>query len=115
MHVFCFDGPGHAESNLRGIKVTADSYEDAASAALDHLLKRPEIDAERVGVYAISFGAFWGLRFASVCAKYFLMDLESPRWKQLFAYLTQSRTEAGPSNTDTAPVKRKWYEPDGRV
>jgi len=58
MHVFCFDGPGHAESNLRGIRVTADSFEDAASAALDHLLTRPEIDAARVGVYAISFGAF---------------------------------------------------------
>jgi pimeloyl-ACP methyl ester carboxylesterase len=108
MHVFCFDGPGHAESNLRGIRVTADSFEDAACAALDHLLKRPEIDAERVGVYAISFGAFWGLRFAarerrlrgiaapaaSVCEKYFLMDLESPRWKQLFAYLTQAKSEA---------------------
>ncbi len=108
MHVFCFDGPGHAESNLRNIKVTADSFEDASSAALDYLVKRPEIDAARVGVYAISFGAFWGLRFAahdrrlrgiaapaaSVCEKYFLMDLESPRWKQLFAYLTQSKTEA---------------------
>jgi pimeloyl-ACP methyl ester carboxylesterase len=29
-----------------------------------------------------------------VAEKYFLMDLESPRWKQLFAYLTQSKTEA---------------------
>jgi pimeloyl-ACP methyl ester carboxylesterase len=108
MHVFCFDGPGHAESNLRGVRVTSDSFERAASAALDVLAKRPEIDAARVGVYAISLGAFWGLRFAahdrriraivapaaSVAEKYFLMDLESPRWKQLFAYLTQSRTEA---------------------
>src|SRR5438128_843690 len=108
MHVFSFDGPGHAESNLRSIRLTSDNFEDAASAALDHLVQRPEIDAGRIGVYSISLGSFWGLRFAardrriraitapaaSCCEKYFLMDLESPRWKQLFAYLTQSRTEA---------------------
>ncbi len=59
-------------------------------------------------LHSISLASFWGLRFAardrriraiaapaaSCCEKYFLMDLESPRWKQLFAYLTQSRTEA---------------------
>jgi len=108
MHVFSFDGPGHAESNLRNIRLTADNFEDAASAALDYLVRRPEIDAERIGVYSISLGSFWGLRFAardrrvraiaapaaSCAEKYFLMDLESPRWKQLFAYLTQAKTEA---------------------
>jgi hypothetical protein len=71
-------------------------------------VQRPEIDAERIGVHSVSFGSFWGLRFpahdrriraiaapaATCCAKYFLMDLQSPRWKQLFAYLTQSATEA---------------------
>jgi len=31
---------------------------------------------------------------STYCEKYFLMDLESPRWKQLFAYLTESKTEA---------------------
>ena len=108
MHVFSFDGPGQAESNLRGIRLTADNYEDAASTALDYLVQRPEIDTERIGVYGISLGSFWGLRFAArdrriraiaapastYCEKYILMDLESPRWKQLFAYLTQSSTEA---------------------
>jgi len=108
MHVFSFDGPGQAESNLRGIRLTADNYEEAASTALDYLVQRPEIDAAHMGVYGVSLGSFWGLRFASrdrriraiaapastYCSKYILMDLESPRWKQLFAYLTQSSTEA---------------------
>jgi dipeptidyl aminopeptidase/acylaminoacyl peptidase len=108
MHVFSFDGPGHPESNLRGIRLTSDNFEDAASTVLDYLLQRPEIDATRVGVYSISLASFWGMRFAardrriraiaapaaSVAEKYFLMDLESPRWKQLFAYTTQSKTEA---------------------
>src|SRR2546428_3643023 len=96
MHVFSFDGPGQAESNLRGIRLTADNFEDAASAALDHLVRRPEIDAERIGVYSISLGSFWGLRLtardrpnlatpapAAACPeKAFPMDLELPRWKQ---------------------------------
>jgi pimeloyl-ACP methyl ester carboxylesterase len=108
MHVFSFDGPGQAESNLRGIRLTSDNYEAAASTALDYLVQRPEIDTERIGVYGISLGSFWGLRFAArdrriraiaapastYCEKYILMDLESPRWKQLFTYLTQSSTEA---------------------
>jgi dipeptidyl aminopeptidase/acylaminoacyl peptidase len=108
MHVFSFDGPGHAESKLRGIRLTADNFEEAASTALDYLVQRPEIDAEHIGVYGISLGSFWGLRFAArdrriraiaapastYCEKYFLMDLESPRWKQLFAYLTEAKTEA---------------------
>jgi dienelactone hydrolase len=108
MHAFSFDGPGQGESNMRGIRLTADNYEQAASAALDYLVQRPEIDADRIGVYGISFGSFWGMRLAahdsrvwalaapaaSYGDKHILMDLESPRWKQLFAFLTQSHTES---------------------
>lgn len=107
MHAFSFDGPGQGESNLRGIRLTADNYEDAASAAITYLLTRPEIDSRKIGVYALSFGSFWGMRIAAkerrICAvaapwasfvdKYYLMTEESPRYKQLFAYLTQSSTE----------------------
>ena len=107
MHAFSFDGPGQGESNLRGIRLTADNYEHAASAAIDYLLKRPEIDREKIGVYALSFGSHWGMRiaatehriralaapWASYIDKYYLMTEESPRYKQLFAYLTQSSTE----------------------
>jgi hypothetical protein len=50
MHVFSFDGPGQAESNLRSIRLTADNYEDAASTALDYLVQRSEVDAARIGV-----------------------------------------------------------------
>ena len=107
MHAFSFDGPGQGESNLRGVKLTSDNYEAAASAAIDYLLQRPEIDPQRLGVHALSFGSFWGMRLAaredriraiaapsaSYCDKYYLMAEESPRFKQLFAYLTQSSSE----------------------
>jgi len=107
MHAFSFDGPGQGESNLRNIRLTEDNYEDAASAAIDCLLKRPEVDPANIGVYALSFGSHWGMRiaarehriraiaapWASFVDKYYLMNEESPRYKQLFAYLTQSVTE----------------------
>lgn len=107
MHAFSFDGPGQGESNLRRIRLTADNYEEAASAAIDYLLTRPEIDPEKIGVYALSFGSYWGMRiaaterrvravaapWASHVDKYYLMNEESPRYKQLFAFLTQSASE----------------------
>ena len=107
LHAFSFDGPGQGESNLRGVKLTADNYEDAASAAIGTLLKRPEVDPEKIGVYALSFGSHWGMRiaarehriravaapWASFVDKYYLLNEESPRYKQLFAYLTQSESE----------------------
>jgi pimeloyl-ACP methyl ester carboxylesterase len=108
MHVFSFDGPGQGESNLRGIRLTDDNYEDAAGAVIDYLMKRKEVDAKKIGIYALSFGSFWGMRiaaknrhvaaaaapWASFVDKYYLMVEESPRYKQLFAYLTQSSSEA---------------------
>ena len=108
MHVFSFDGPGQGESNLRGIRLTDDNYEDAAGVVIDYLMKRKEVDAKKIGVYALSFGSFWGMRiaaknkniaaaaapWASFVDKYYLMTEESPRYKQLFAYLTQSSSEA---------------------
>ncbi|AYY12294.1 alpha/beta hydrolase [Actinobacteria bacterium YIM 96077] len=107
MHLFVFDGPGQGECNLRDIPLTIDGYEDAASTALSHLLDRPDIDATRVGLYAMSFGSWWGARFAatdqrigaasfpwaSICDKYYLFEEESPRYKQLFSYLTRAADE----------------------
>ena len=107
MHLFVFDGPGQGESNIRGIKVTVTNYEDAASTALTHLLERDDVDADRVVLEAMSFGSYWGARFAatddrlaaaylpwaSICDKYYLFEEESPRYKQLFSYLTGAQSE----------------------
>jgi pimeloyl-ACP methyl ester carboxylesterase len=108
MHLFAFDGPGQGESNLRELRLTEDNYERAASTALSVLLERPEVDADQVGLYALSFGSYWGARFAatehrlsaavlmwaSICDKYYLLEEESPRYKQLFAFMTGARDEA---------------------
>jgi dipeptidyl aminopeptidase/acylaminoacyl peptidase len=108
LHVFSFDGPGQGESNIAGIRLTHDNYERAAAAALDVLVERPEVDAEQIVAYGISFGSFWALRvaahdrrlravaapWASYCDKYWLAEEDSPRYKQLFMYLTGAADEA---------------------
>jgi dipeptidyl aminopeptidase/acylaminoacyl peptidase len=106
VHVFSFDGPGLGQSNMRGIKLTADNFESAASAALDVLVKRPEIDADKIVTYGGGMGSFWAMRLAatdsrikaaatksSYSDKYFIMNEDSPRYKRLFAFLTQATTE----------------------
>ncbi len=105
LHLCSFDGPGQGESNLRGLALTADNYEAAASAMVTELLARPEVS--EVVVYGISFGSYWALRlaatdhrvravvapWASCCDKYYLMTEESPRYRQLFAHLTRAGSE----------------------
>jgi len=106
MHVFAFDGPGQGQSNMRGIRLTADNYEDAAGAMLDKLVTLPEVDPERVVVYGTGQGGFWAMRVAahdrrvkaaatksSYADKYFVLTEDSPRYRRLFAFLTQAATE----------------------
>jgi pimeloyl-ACP methyl ester carboxylesterase len=105
-HVFSFDGPGLGSANMAGIPLTADNFERAASAALDILVRRPEIDPGNVVAYGSGMGGYWGLSWAgqeprlravatksTYADKYYLMNEESPRWKQLFMYMTQSGSE----------------------
>jgi pimeloyl-ACP methyl ester carboxylesterase len=106
LHVFSFDGPGQGRSNMRGIALTADNYERAARAMLDALVARPEVDADRIVLYGGGMGGFWATRFAaldprikaaatksSYASKYYVLNEDSPRYAQLFAFLTQARTE----------------------
>jgi dipeptidyl aminopeptidase/acylaminoacyl peptidase len=107
MHLIIIEGPGQAESNVNGIKLEADNYERAVSAVVDYLETRDEVDPDRIALLGVSFGSFWGFRaaaheprfaahvslWASICDKHRLMNVESPRYKQLFAYLTQAESE----------------------
>jgi dipeptidyl aminopeptidase/acylaminoacyl peptidase len=106
LHVFSMDGPGQGRSNMRGIRLTPDNYERAASAVLDALVRRPEIDPERIAVFGSGMGGYWAMRVAahdrrikaaatksSDADKYVMVNEDSPRYAQLFAFLTQSTTE----------------------
>jgi pimeloyl-ACP methyl ester carboxylesterase len=95
------DGPGQGTSNIRKIRVTADNYRRAGAAAIDWLVKRPEVDAEKIGVSGFSFGSYWGMEIAAfdkrvqaiataaACygPKRAIFEQASPRFKQVFMYM----------------------------
>ncbi len=60
MNTLALDGPGQGESLLRKIWVNEENYGRAGQAAIDYLVKRPEVDPERIGLYGISMGTYWG-------------------------------------------------------
>src|SRR5499433_3640547 len=60
------DGPGNGESvRFRDLPLIAET-ERYATAAYDYLAGRPEIDATRIGVIAISLGGYYAPRAASL-------------------------------------------------
>lgn len=76
MAVLIVDGPGSGEAlRFRGHHLRHD-YEVAGSAAIDYLEKRPEIDAGRIGIVALSLGGY----FAPRCAAF------DPRFKACVAW-----------------------------
>src|ERR1700760_1743572 len=106
-HVFSFDGPGLGRSNMRGIALTDDNFEQAASAALDALRRRPDVDPDQIFVYGAGAGSFWATRLAlrdgriralatksGYSSLYYLMNEDAPSYKQLYGFLTQAVTEA---------------------
>ena len=101
VHYAAMDGPGQGMSNIRKVRVTDDNYERAGSAVIDALARRPEVDAERIGLMGRSMGSFWAPRIASVdrrvkalaatsacyAPKDIIFDQASPRFKQVFMYM----------------------------
>ncbi|HET9903935.1 MAG TPA: CocE/NonD family hydrolase [Xanthobacteraceae bacterium] len=101
MHCLMIDGPGQGTSNIRKIRVTHDNYRRAGKAAIDWLVQRPEVDAEKIGVSGFSFGSYWGMEIAATdprvkaiataaaCygPKRAIFEQASPRFKQVFMYM----------------------------
>lgn len=63
--VLAIDGPGQAESIVRGIAVTADNHAAAALAVQAWLDARADLDARRIGIRGVSFGSFFSLQWAA--------------------------------------------------
>ena len=61
-HVLVIDGPGQGISNLRGVKITKDSYERAASECVTWLMNQPEVDEDKIVSIGFSFGTFMNTR-----------------------------------------------------
>ena len=57
--VLAFEGPGYWEPPLRGIYVDVPGWAEAAKTVADWLVKRPELDASKIGMTGVSFGSFF--------------------------------------------------------
>ncbi len=107
---FIYDGPGQGECTIREIFVTEKNHMDAAKAVHDWLIKHPHIDADRLTLWGISFGTYFGLQAAAalgdklkgaavtfVCHEpgmNALMDMSSPSFKMRFMYMSGYDDEA---------------------
>jgi dienelactone hydrolase len=58
--VLAIDGPGQYESPLLGVYVSMQNWVDAGPAVVEWLLRRLEIDPQKIGVTGTSFGSFFG-------------------------------------------------------
>lgn len=59
------DGPGNGESiRFRGMALRYD-YEKPASATIDYLETRPDVDKDRIGIMGISLGGYYASRAAA--------------------------------------------------
>jgi pimeloyl-ACP methyl ester carboxylesterase len=103
INVLSVDFPGLGECNLMKIRATLDNHIDAGKAVIDYLMTRPEVDSNRIGLYGISMGSFWGSRIAAhddrikaclVATGCFMMERHpifeeaSPRFRLTFKYMT---------------------------
>ena len=57
--VLAFEGPGYWEPPLRGLYVDVPGWTEAATTVAEWLVKRPEVDANKMGMTGVSFGSFF--------------------------------------------------------
>jgi dipeptidyl aminopeptidase/acylaminoacyl peptidase len=107
--VLAVDGPGQSEAVAGGLLLTPRNFADAGSVWLDWIATRPDLDPNRVGVYARSFGSYAATVLASehaerlraVCVAlvihepglYSLMETSTPSYKARFMYMTGHKNE----------------------
>jgi dienelactone hydrolase len=68
--VLAFEGPGYWEPPLRGLFVDVPGWAEAARTVADWLVKRPEIDADKIGMTGVSFGSFFTAIMMSADPRY---------------------------------------------
>ncbi len=102
MNVCAMDGPGQGECNFNETWLTADNYQQAASAVIDWLVARDDVDAKRIGVMGMSMGSRWGVQvgahdkrvkavigqMANVGTFDIIFEQAQPNFKRIFMYMT---------------------------
>ncbi len=122
--VLAIDGPGQYESAVLNIYFSMSAWSATGKAAVDWLVKRQEIDPNRIGIYGSSFGSFFAtiaaaneprIRAVAVSATCFepgfhsIFEEASPTFKMRFMYMS------GFTDEDTFDTFRKSMTWEGYV
>jgi dienelactone hydrolase len=76
------DEPGIGEARVRGIRLQTMTHLDAAAHAVCQAIKeRPELDANRIGIFGWSFGGFVAPYFAAVEPQYRVLGTLGVMWE----------------------------------
>jgi dipeptidyl aminopeptidase/acylaminoacyl peptidase len=110
MASFVYDGPGQGECPVNGVYVTKDNHMEAAQAVYDWLIQHPNIDKDRLVIFGISFGSFFGAQAAAqlgdkvkgaalsfVCHEpgcYTIFNMAAPTFKLRFMFMANYDDEA---------------------
>src|SRR5262245_6877608 len=103
MAVLAIDGPGQYESPVLGVYFSMEAWADTGTAVVEWLMKRSEIDPERIGLSGNSFGSFFGtiaaahepriraIAVSAVCHEpgfHTIFEEASPTFKMRFMYMS---------------------------
>lgn len=107
--VLTLEGPGQYESAVNDIPVSVPNWTEAATAVMNWMAARPELDASRIAVGGSSFGSFFGTLVAaheprfkacavtSTCLEptcHTIFEEASPTFKRRFMYMSGYTDEA---------------------
>src|SRR5579875_1295338 len=68
--ILAFEGPGYWEPPLRGLYIDVPGWYESGKMVADWLAKRPEIDANKIGMTGVSFGSFFTAIMMAADARY---------------------------------------------
>ncbi len=108
MNVCAMDGPGQGECNANAVWQTEDNYQQAASAVIDWVAARDDVDADKIGVMGMSMGSRWGVQvgahdarvkavvgqMANVGTFDMIFEQAQPNFKRIFMYMAGYTDEA---------------------
>lgn len=81
-NVLLFDGPGQGRNLIRdGVPIRPD-WESVVTPVIDHVLTRPDVDAERVVLAGWSFGGFLAPRAAAFEHRIAALVADPGQWDQ---------------------------------
>lgn len=101
MNICSMDGPGQGECNINAVWQDENNYALAAEKVVDWLIKRDDVDPEKIAVFGTSMGSRWGVQvaahdkrikavvgqMANVGTFDLIFEQAQPNFKRIFMYM----------------------------